>query len=220
MEREVTIAIVGGTGNLGTSLALRLTSLGVRVIIGSRDQERARAAVESLQKKTLVQGKIGGKGNLQAVKEAELVVIAVPYEGHSATVKELKEHLNGKIVIDAVVPLKKGKPFIPLAGSALLEAQEILGRQTSVVGAFHNISAVDLENPHASLGHVLVCGDKEEAKQKVMELIHTIGARAFDAGPAANAYIIEGLTGVLIHLNRKYRSKHAGIKITGIGDEI
>jgi NADPH-dependent F420 reductase len=135
-------------------------------------------------------------------------------------VKEVKEHLNGKIVIDAVVPLKKGKPFVPLAGSALLEAQEILGKETSVVGAFHNISAVDLENPHASLGDVLVCGDYEEAKQRVMELIRTIGARAFDAGPAANAYIIEGLTGVLIYLNRKYKSKHATIKITGIGDEI
>ena len=220
MEREVTIAIVGGTGNLGTSLALRLTAPSVKVIIGSRDQEKARAVVESLQKKTPVQGKIEGKGNPQAVKEAELVVIAVPYEGHSATVKELKEHLNGKIVIDAVVPLKKGKPFTPVAGSALLEAQEILGKETSVVGAFHNISSVDLENPHASLGDVLVCGDYEEAKQRVMELVHRIGARAFDAGPAANAYIIEGLTGVLIHLNRKYKSKRAGIRITGIGDEI
>lgn len=219
MDREVTLAIVGGTGNLGTSLALRLAAPGVRVIIGSRNQEKARAVVDSLQKKTPAQGRIEGKSNHEAVREAELVVIAVPYEGHSGTLSELKEHLHGKIVIDAVVPLRKGKPFIPLAGSALLEAQEILGKETAVVGALHNISAVDLENPDASLGDVLVCGDDGQAKQRVMELIERIGARAFDAGPAANAYIIEGLTGVLIHLNRKYKSKHAGVKITGIGDE-
>lgn len=220
MEAEITIAIVGGTGSLGSALALRLAQPGVRVIIGSRDQEKARAVVESLRKKAQVRGKIEGKSNHEAAKEAELVIIAVPYEGHSATVKELKGHLNGKIVIDAVVPLKKGKPFIPMAGSALLEAQEILGKETSVVGAFHNISAVDLENPLASLGDVLVCGDDKEARQRVLELIHRIGARAFDAGPAANAYIIEGLTGLLIHLNRKYKSKHAGIRITSIGEEI
>jgi NADPH-dependent F420 reductase len=218
MEREVTLAIVGGTGNLGTSLALRLTAPGVRVIIGSRDQEKARAVVDSLQKKVMVRGKIEGKSNHEAAREAELVIIAVPYEGHSATVKALREHVHGKIVIDAVVPLRKGKPFIPLAGSALLEAQEILGKETAVVGALHNISVVDLENPHASLGDVLVCGDDGEAKQRVMELIERIGARAFDAGPAANAYVIEGLTGVLIHLNRRYKSKHAGVKLTGIGD--
>ncbi|MBI4489301.1 MAG: NADPH-dependent F420 reductase, partial [Deltaproteobacteria bacterium] len=82
----------------------------------------------------------------------------------------------------------------------------------------HNISAVDLQEPDAPLGDVLVCGDSDEAKQKVMEIIHRIGARAFDAGPAANAYIIEGLTGVLIRLNRKYKSKHATVRIAGIGE--
>ena len=87
-----------------------------------------------------------------------------------------------------------------------------------MVGALHNISAVDLQEPDAPLGDVMVCGDSDTAKQKVVEIIHRIGARAFDAGPAANAYIIEGLTGVLIHLNRKYKSKHASIKITGIGE--
>ncbi|HET8563494.1 MAG TPA: NADPH-dependent F420 reductase, partial [Candidatus Binatia bacterium] len=87
-----------------------------------------------------------------------------------------------------------------------------------VVGALHNISAVDLQEVDAPLGDVLVCGDSEEAKQKVMEIIRRIGARAFDAGPAANAYVIEGITGVLIHLNRRYKSKHASVKITGIGD--
>lgn len=217
MEREFTITIVGGTGNLGSALALRLVAPGVRVVIGSRDREKARTVVESL-KKTLGKGSIEGQSNQEAVKEAEIVVIAVPYEGHAKMVTELKGQLAGKTVIDAVVPLRKGKPFTPPAGSALLEAQEILGGEVPVVGALHNISAVDLQEPNAPLGDVLVCGDSDAAKQKVMEIIHRIGARAFDAGPAANAYVIEGLTGVLIYLNRRYKSKHASVKVTGIGE--
>ncbi len=86
------------------------------------------------------------------------------------------------------------------------------------MGALHNISAVDLQQPDAPLGDILVCGDNEQSKQKVMEFLLKIGARALDAGPASNAYIIEGLTGVLIQLNRKYKSKHASVKITGIGE--
>lgn len=217
MEKDITVAIVGGTGNLGTALALRLAAPGVRVIIGSRDREKARTVVEAL-KKTLRKGDLEGESNQEAVKEAELVVIAVPYEGHGAMVTQLKGQLTGKTIIDAVVPLKKGKPFAPPAGSALLEAQEILGEEAPVVGALHNISAVDLQEASAPLGDVLVCGDSESAKQKVMELIRRIGVRTFDAGPAANAYVIEGLTGVLIYLNRRYKSKHASVRVTGIGD--
>lgn len=215
MEREFNIAIVGGTGSLGSALALRLVTPGVRVIIGSRDKEKARTVVDSL-KKNLAKGSLEGQTNQEAVQQAEFVVIAVPYEGHATTVAQLKGQLAGKTVIDAVVPLKKGKPFVPPAGSALLEAQGILGEEAPVIGALHNISAVDLQSPDAPLGDVLVCGDNDTAKRKVMEIIHRIGARTFDAGPAANAYVIEGLTGVLIYLNRKYKSKHAGVKITGI----
>jgi len=107
---------------------------------------------------------------------------------------------------------------VPLAGSALHEAQDIIGDEAPVIGALHNISAVDLGEVDAPLGDVLVCGDNEEAKHKIMEIIRRIGARAFDGGPASNAYVIEGLTGVIIYLNRKYKSKHGSIKITGIGD--
>jgi len=217
VDNEITIAIVGGTGNLGSALALRLARPGVKVMIGSRDAEKARTAVESL-KKVLGAVKIEGKVNREAVREAEFAVIAVPYEGHATIVEDLRGQVAGKIVIDAVVPLRKGRPFVPPAGSALLEAQRILAGEAPVVGALHNISAVDLQAPDAPLGDVLVCGDDESAKQKVMEIIHRIGARTFDAGPAANAYIVEGLTGVLIYLNRKYKSKHASVKITGIGE--
>ena len=217
MEKEIAIAIVGGTGNLGQALAHRLAFPGIKLLIGSRNQEKANTVVESL-KNSIGKGSFDGKSNLEAVREAELVVIAVPYEGHAPMLSELREELQTKIIIDAVVPLLKGRPFIPPAGSALMEAQGILGRETHLVGALHNVSAVDLQQPEALLGDVLVCGDDQQSKQTVMEFLLKIGARALDAGPASNAYVIEGLTGVLIQLNRKYKSKHASVKITGIGE--
>jgi NADPH-dependent F420 reductase len=217
MENQFTVAIVGGTGNLGGALTLRLGVPGVKIIIGSRDAEKAKKAVETL-KPGLRGGEIEGVTNQAAVKSADFVIIAVPYEGHTQMVKDLKGQLAGKIVIDTVVPLNKGKPFVPPAGSALQEAQQILGGEAPVVGALHNVSAVDLSDVDAPLGDVLLCGDNAEAKERVMEIIKRIGARAFDGGPAGNAYVIEGLTGVIIYLNRKYKSKHGSIKIVGIGD--
>ena len=208
------VAIVGGTGNLGSALALRLGAPGVKIIIGSRDAEKAKNAAETLLPK-LRAGEIVGKTNQEAVKDADFVVIAVPYEGHAQMVSDLKGQLRGKIVINTVVPLNKVKPFVPAAGSALQEAQQIIGDEAPVIGALHNISAVDLGDIDSPLGDVLVCGDNAEAKLKVMEIIQRIGANAFDGGPASNAYVIEGLTGVIIHLNRKYKSKHGSIKITG-----
>jgi 8-hydroxy-5-deazaflavin:NADPH oxidoreductase len=213
---QLNVAIVGGTGNLGSALALRLGAPGVKIIIGSRDAEKAKNAVATLTPK-LRAGELVGTTNREAVKDADFVVIAVPYEGHAQMVSDLKGQLAGKIVIDTVVPLNKVKPFVPPAGSALQEAQQILNGEAPVVGALHNISAVDLGDVDAPLGDVLVCGDDAAAKQRVMEIIQRIGATAYDAGPASNAYVIEGLTGVIIALNRKYKSKHGSIKITGIG---
>jgi 8-hydroxy-5-deazaflavin:NADPH oxidoreductase len=217
MDNQFSVAIVGGTGSLGSALALRLAAPGVKVIIGSRDAQKAQNVVATLKAKMRA-GELIGTTNREAVKEGEFVIIAVPYEGQAQMVQDLKGQLSGKIVIDAVVPLRKGKPFAPPAGSALLEAQDILGDEAPVIGALHNVSAVDLGDVDAHLGDVLVCGDNDAAKQKVMEIIRRIGARAFDGGPAANAYIIEGLTGVIIHLNKKYKSKHGTIKIIGLGD--
>jgi len=210
------VAIVGGTGNLGSALALRLGAPGVKIIIGSRDAEKAKNAVATLTPK-LRAGELVGTTNREAVKDADFVVIAVPYEGHAQMVADLKGQLAGKIVIYTVVPLNKVKPFVPPAGSALQEAQQILNGEAPVVGALHSISAVDLGDVDAPLGDVLVCGDDAAAKQRVMEIIQRIGATAYDAGPASNDYVIEGLNGVIIALNRKYKSKHGSIKITGIG---
>jgi NADPH-dependent F420 reductase len=215
---NLSVAIVGGTGNLGGALALRLAAPGVRIIIGSRDAEKAKKAVEIL-KPNLRAGEIVGMTNQDSIRGADYVVVAVPYEGHAQMVQDLKGQVAGKVIIDTVVPLNKGKPFVPPAGSALQEAQQILGDEAPVVGALHNISAVDLADVDSPLGDVLVCGDKSEAKEKVMEIIRRIGARAFDGGPGTNAYVIEGLTGVIISLNRKYKSKHGSIRIVGIGEE-
>ena len=212
-----TVAIVGGTGNLGGALAVRLSAPGVKIIIGSRDAEKAKKAVETL-KPNLRAGVIVGTTNREAVKDANFVVIAVPYEGHAQMVSDLKGQLAGKIVIDSVVPLNKVKPFVPAAGSALQEAQQLLGDEAPVIGALHNISALDLSDLESPLGDVLVCGDNAAAKQRVIEIVQHIGATAYDGGPASNAYVIEGLTGVIIYLNRKYKSKHGSIKITGIGN--
>jgi len=212
---QLKVAIVGGTGNLGSALALRLGAPGVTIIIGSRDAEKAKNAVATL-KPNLRAGEMTGTTNREAVKDADFVVIAVPYEGHAQMVSDIKGQLNGKILIDAVVPLNKGKPFVPAAGSALQEAQQILNGEAPVIGAMHNISAVDLGDVNASLGDVLVCGDDNAAKEKVMEIIERIGASPYDGGPASNAYVLEGLTGVIIHLNRKYKSKHGSIRIVGI----
>ena len=212
---QLNVAIVGGTGNLGSALALRLGAPGVKIIIGSRDADKAKKAIETLKPK-LRAGELVGTTNREAVLGANFVVIAVPYEGHAQMISDLKGQLAGKIVIDTVVPLKKVQPFVPAAGSALQEAQQIIGDEAPVIGALHNISAVDLGDVDAPLGDVLVCGDHAEAKEKVIEIIKRIGATAYDGGPAGNAYVIEGLTGVIIHLNRKHKSKHGSIKITGI----
>jgi NADPH-dependent F420 reductase len=212
------VAIVGGTGNLGSALALRLGAPGVKVIIGSRDEQKAKSVVDTLRPKMRA-GELDGTTNRQAVKDAHFVVIAVPYEGQAQMVQDLKGQVAGKIIIDTVVPLTKGKPFVPPAGSALQEAQQILGDEAPVIGALHNVSALDLGDVDAPLGDVLVCGDNADAKQKVMEIITRIGARTFDGGTAGHAYVIEGLTGVIIYMNRKYKSKHGSIRITGIGDD-
>jgi NADPH-dependent F420 reductase len=215
---HLNVAIVGGTGNLGSALALRLGAPGVKVIIGSRDAQKAQSVVAALQPRMRA-GELEGTTNRQAVKDAHFVVIAVPYEGQAQMVQDLKGQVAGKIIIDTVVPLNKGKPFVPPAGSALQEAQQILGDEAPVIGALHNVSALDLGDVDSPLGDVLVCGDNGEAKQKVMDIISRIGARTFDGGTAAHAYVIEGVTGVIIYLNRKYKSKHGSIRITGLGDD-
>ena len=215
------IAILGGTGPQGKGLALRFAAAGVDVALGSRDGERAAQIAQELNKQQQgVTGVISGADNLAATAAAdEIVILAVPYAAHNATLEAIKPELNGKILVDIVVPLADGDPkavAMPEAGSATEEAQALLGDEIPVVGALHNVSAATLNKlGHAINCDILVCGNDLAAKEKVIELIESLDVKAYNAGPAVNARCIEAITPILIRLNisKKVPFSHAGVKI-------
>ncbi len=212
------IAILGGTGKEGSGLAVRWARVGHKILIGSRDAERARQRAAELSRQ--VNGAIEGLSNLEAARRGELVVITVPFAGHRTLLEEVRPALQGKIVVDTVGPvdLKAPHPYVPPAeGSAAEEAQSVLGPRVKVVAALHHIAAHEL----SALGHVisgdgLFCGDDAAAKAVVAALISAIGARPVDVGPLKHAPLIEGITPLLIEINKRYRVKASGIHITGI----
>lgn len=211
------IGIVGGTGKQGTGLALRWAKHH-EVIIGSRDRERAQSAAEALAQKA--GGSLRGGSNLDAVTEADLVALCVPYAVHAATVQELAGAAAGKVVLDMTVPLMPPKVTVvhlPPGQAAALESQAILGAAARVVAALHHVSSVHLNDlEHALEGDVLVCGDKREDKDTVIALIADLGMRGIDAGPLQNAIAAEALTPVLLAINRRYKSRGAGLRILGV----
>jgi len=217
----MTVAIIGGTGPQGQGIALRFAKAGVAVVLGSRDSERAAGiALELNQKLQSPPIPIRAAGNSEAAQQAEaLVLLAVPYAAHDASLEELKPHLAGKILVDLVVPLAPGNPGLcamPPQGSASEAAQELLGEQTTVVGALHNVSAHALNQLEKPVNcDVLVAGDSSAAKEAVIALVEKIGVNAFDAGPLQSARCIEAITPILIRLNRskKVPFRHAGIRI-------
>ena len=216
------IAILGGTGREGTALALRWAASGMDVIIGSREEKRAVAVADHLNR-TLGKTTIRGASNRQAAEEAEVVVLTVPAPAHLATLKEVREALRGKLVIDATVSLDPDAPGRLLSEnhrSAIEEAQEFLGPGTNVVAAFQNISYRLLREPSKQIDcDVLVCGDDPRARRLAMALVEKIGLRALDAGPAHYARTVEALTPLLLELNRRYKAKEAGIRITGLPEK-
>lgn len=217
-ETLPTIAVLGGTGNEGGGLALRWAHHGYDVIIGSRQQEKAeRAAVELNE--TLGDGTVRGMENADAARAAEVVVLSVPYSAHRATLESVYDVVQGKILVDVTVPLEPPVWVVslPEGRSAAEEAQEFLGDGVRVVSAFQNVSAVHLTDlEHGVDCDVLVTGDDEAAKQLVLQLVEAAGTRGIDAGPLANALVAESLTALLININRRYKVKHSGIRITGI----
>ncbi len=207
-------AVLGGTGAQGRGLARRWAAAGLHVVIGSRAAERARRVAESV-------GATGGTDNETAASEADVAVVAVPWEGHAELLTELKDALAGKIVVDCVNPLgfdKQGPYALPVPeGSAAEQAQSIL-TDSRVVGAFHNVSAVHLDDPELrDVGtDVIVLGEDREATDLVQALAGTIpGMRGIYGGRLRNAHQIEALTANLISINRRYKA-HAGIRITDI----
>ena len=212
------IAVVGGTGREGYGLALGWARAGQEVVIGSRAMERAVHAAEAINRAV---GRAAATGmlNREAAAAGEIVVLTVPYAAHEATLKDIQEAVRGKVLVDVTVPVDPEKPRrlrIPPGGSATEEAQALLGSETRVVAAFQNISHAHLEHGEAGACDVLVCGDDADARQEAIRLAGLLGFRGVDAGPARNARVVEGLTILLLGINRRYKASGAGIRITGI----
>jgi 8-hydroxy-5-deazaflavin:NADPH oxidoreductase len=213
------IAVIGGTGKEGSGLALRFAHAGHRVLIGSRSVERAREAAAAIN--TRVDGtRAEGMDNLSAAQGGGIVILTVPYAAQLETLRGIQKALQGKIVIDVTVPLKPpqvGRVQLPDSGSAVVDAQKLLGDGVRVVSAFQNVSAEHLKE----IGHpidcdVLVCGDDREACTATITLAKDAGMRALYAGPLANSAVAESLTSALIAINRQHKIRHSGIRITGL----
>ncbi len=223
MKETYIISILGGTGKEGKGLAYRWNKAGHKIIIGSRRLEKAKdAAIAVKELLGSQEADVSGLENQEAAQRGEIVVLTVPYSAHGLMLEGLKDVLNGKILIDVTVPLvppKVIKVQMPEAGSATLEAQEILGEEVSVVAAFQNISYENLIDNEEVECDVLVCSNKKDAREVVLKLVSDAGLVGWDAGPLANSVVVEGLTSILIGLNKKYGVKASGIKITGIERE-
>jgi len=215
----LTIAVLGGTGKEGSGLAMRWALNGYRVIIGSRDA--AKAATRAAEMNEELGGDyLTGMANADAARAANLVILSVPYSAHKSTLESVKDALAGKILVDVSVPLQPPAVrtvHLPEGQAAAMEAQAFLGDSTIVIAAFQNVSAEELKDPdHHVDCDVLVCGDDEEAKAEVLELVKGTGLRGIDAGKLANAIAVESMTCVLLYINKAYKIKGAGIRITGI----
>lgn len=212
---DVTLGVIGGTGPQGSGIAVRLARSGLRVVLGSRDSTRAQEAAEKLG------SGITGTDNAACADQADIVIVAVPYDGHRETLSDLREQLAGKIVIDCVDALGFGKqgPFaleVP-EGSVCEEAATVLPDSTAS-GAFNNLSAeVLLDDAVESVdADVLVLGEDREAVEQVIELADLIpGVRGIFGGRLRNAGQVEALTANLIAINRRHKT-HASIRITGV----
>ncbi len=221
-EARPIIAILGGTGDLGTGLARRWAQAGYPVIIGSRTLEKAEAAVADLSKVMAERGvkdvSVQAMDNLSAARAANIVAMTVPFSHQTSTLESVRSALAGKILIDVTVPLvppKVARVQLPPQGSAGQIAQALLGEDVKVVSAFQNVAAHHLQEGHGLECDVLVCGDSKEARTEVIKLVEAAGMRGFHAGSIANAAAVEAMTSVLIFINKQYNC-HAGIRVTGI----
>jgi 8-hydroxy-5-deazaflavin:NADPH oxidoreductase len=215
----LTIAVLGGTGKEGKGLAYRWAKAGYKVLIGSRKPEKAVKAASELMEMLEGRSSLVGASNLDAAQLADIAVLAVPYSAHRETLEGIKDVLKGKLLIDVTVPLvppKVTKVQMPFEGSAAQEAKAILGEDVQVVAAFQNISHEHLMTDRDVECDVLVTGSSKDARNEALTLVEAAGMTGWDAGPIENSVVVEGLTSVLININKRYGSTHAGIRITGV----
>ena len=215
----MTIAVLGGTGKEGKGLAYRWAKAGYHVHIGSRDETKAQTVATEVMNLLDGDAAVEGLSNLEAAQKADIVVLTVPYAAHASTLESVRDALKGKILVDVTVPLvppKVATVQMPAAGSAAQEARQILGADSQVCAAFQNISHEHLLEDGDVECDVLVTGTSKEARAETIKLVEAAGLTGWDAGPLENSVVVEGLTSVLIGINKKYGSTHAGIKITGI----
>ncbi|MGD8404042.1 MAG: NADPH-dependent F420 reductase [Anaerolineales bacterium] len=215
----LTIAILGGTGKEGKGLAYRWARAGYKVLIGSRTPQKAVDVAEELSMMLGGQSHIEGMGNPEAAQSANIIILTVPFSAHSATLESVKDTVQGKLFIDVTVPLvppNVSKVQMPEAGSAAQQARQILGEGVEVCSAFQNISHQHLLGDADVECDVLVTGTSKDARAETIKLVEAAGLTGWDAGPLENSVVVEGLTSVLIGINKKYGSTHAGIKITGV----
>ncbi|KQY54445.1 MULTISPECIES: NADPH-dependent F420 reductase [unclassified Nocardioides] len=217
-----TIAIIGGTGPQGKGLGYRFAKGGHDVILGSRSEERAVEAATDLAGRISGNGSVNGAANEKAAEAADLVLLAIPFDGHDDLVASLAPQLAGKVVISCVNPLgfdKRGPYGLDLGPTSAAETAQGLLPDARVVGAFHHLSAVSLVSEADLLDHedVLVCGDDAESKAAVIELASTVtGKPGVDAGMLRLARQLEPLTAVLISINKRYKVR-SGLAVVGIG---
>jgi len=214
------IAVVGGTGPQGRGLAYRWARHGHRVVLGSRSPERAGDTAAEIRER-LPEASVGAAGNAEAAAGADVVVLAVPYDGHDELVSSLAGELAGKVVVSCVNPLgfdRSGPYGLDVPGGSAAEVAQALVPDARVVGAFHHVSAMTLWGGSDYLDHedVLVCGDDEDAKRVAVELARAVTSRdGVDAGRLRIARQLETWTAVLISVNKRYRTR-SGVSISGL----
>jgi NADPH-dependent F420 reductase len=215
------IAVIGGTGKEGRGLALGWARAGEEVVIGSRSLEHAQQAAKEINA-AVGRETASGLTNREAALSGHIVVLTVPYDAQEERLWDIRDEVRGKILVSVVVPIDMGNARrlreVP-GGSAAEEAQTLLGPESRVVAAFQSISHDHLAKMGALDSDVLVCGDDAEARQEVIRLAALLGFRGLDAGPLRNARVVEGLTVLLLELNRRYKSRGAGIRVTGIPED-
>jgi NADPH-dependent F420 reductase len=211
------IAVIGGTGDLGGGLARRWAQAGHQVIIGSRTNDKAEASAAAMNE-ALGLDTVTGQENGAAAGSADIVALTVPFSNQQPMLEAIQAGIDGKILIDATVPLmppKVGTVQLPEEDSAAVKAQNFVGEGVKVVAAFQNVGAAHLQADHGIECDVLVTGNDPDSREVVVGLVEDAGLKGWHAGPLANSTAAEALTSLLIHINRRYKIAGSGIRITG-----